>query len=327
MRPSLPIPQCPRPRWILSRFSSRAAHVQGICLAKLSPNGITRPSNGAPNRLSQGVFPSDMRSWMFRRCGIPWNPPTMFHPDLIATVPQMSLNSAHCSLSNPICFRSVRCWRTMIPGKVLANICPILRNCQCKWLWVSTSAPRTCASSSVFPEKFFFYIGRIVSNVLPKSCTTTAYSWLCRDSHPSPRTLWSAVVKSPQFSALGTTVPVRLLQEALAIWVLKQILQFRSFGKWEKILRLPDTTFARGSESNSWEKLEASRCSGTLSSTRFPLNSFSHSGRSRNGSPRTSLSFLFGFSVSAGPRDESPRTSSLILSLLIDAGCCVGDAV
>ena len=37
-----------------------------------------------------------------------------------------------------------------------------------------------------------------------------------------------------------------------------------------------------------------------------------------------SLSFLFGFSVSAGPHDESPRTSSLILSLLIDAECCVG---
>ena len=39
----------------------------------------------------------------------------------------------------------------------------------------------------------------------------------------------------------------------------------------------------------------------------------------------SSLSFLFGFSVSVGPRDESPRTSSLILLLLVDAGCCVGD--
>ena len=33
---------------------------------------------------------------------------------------------------------------------------------------------------------------------------------------------------------------------------------------------------------------------------------------------------LFGFSVSAGPRDESPRTSSLTLSLLVDAACYVG---
>ena len=29
-------------------------------------------------------------------------------------------------------------------------------------------------------------------------------------------------------------------------------------------------------------------------------------------------------SVSAGPCDELPRTSSLILSLLVDAGCSVG---
>ena len=41
---------------------------------------------------------------------------------------------------------------------------------------------------------------------------------------------------------------------------------FRSFGMWVKILCLPDTTFATGSEGNSWEELEASRCSGALSS-------------------------------------------------------------
>ena len=31
------------------------------------PNGITRPLNGSPNRLSQGVFPSVERSWTSRR--------------------------------------------------------------------------------------------------------------------------------------------------------------------------------------------------------------------------------------------------------------------
>ena len=31
------------------------------------------------------------------------------------------------------------------------------------------------------------------------SCTTTAYRWLFRDSQPSLRTLWSAVIKSPKF--------------------------------------------------------------------------------------------------------------------------------
>ena len=32
-----------------------------------APNGITGPLKGIPNRLSHGVFPSDKRSWMFRR--------------------------------------------------------------------------------------------------------------------------------------------------------------------------------------------------------------------------------------------------------------------
>ena len=56
----------------------------------------------------------------------------------------------------------------------------------------------------------------------------------------------------------------------------------------------------------------------------------SHSGSSEcNGCLRTtsSSSFLFLFSVFAGPCDKFPRTSSLILSLLIDAGCCAGVTV
>ena len=95
------------------------------------------------------------------------------------------------------------------------------------------------------------------------------------------------------------------------------------------MLSLPDTTFPRGSENDLREELAgASQCSGTLSSTRFSVNSSNHSGRSRNGFLRTpSLSsFLFGFLISAGARDGSPRTLSmpLVLSLLVDAGCCVG---
>ena len=41
------------------------------------------------------------------------------------------------------------------------------------------------------------------------------------------------VIRSYQvtkFSALGTTVPARLLQEALVVFVFKQISQFGSFG-------------------------------------------------------------------------------------------------
>ena len=37
------------------------------CQSTVAPHGITGPSNGIPNRLSQGIFPSDKRSWIFRR--------------------------------------------------------------------------------------------------------------------------------------------------------------------------------------------------------------------------------------------------------------------
>ena len=43
-----------------------------------------------------------------------------------------------------------------------------------------------------------------------KSCTTTAYRWLFRDSQLSLRTLWSAGIKSPKFTPRGTAPPLRL---------------------------------------------------------------------------------------------------------------------
>ena len=54
---------------------------------------------------------------------IPWNPPTIFHPDLIATTLQMPLLSP--SVSNPICFRSVWCRSPMIPEKIFTGFAKI----------------------------------------------------------------------------------------------------------------------------------------------------------------------------------------------------------
>ena len=113
------------------------------------------------------------------------------------------------------------------------------------------------------------------------------------------RILRSAVIKSPRFSALGPTVPARLLQEALVIFVFKQISQFGSFGKcvWTLCLPEPGSTFARDSTCNSWEELEVSRypssrfprgSEGLRSSTRLSLNSCSRSGKSCNRSLCTS---------------------------------------
>ena len=58
---------------------------------------------------------------------------------------------------------------------------------------------------------------------------TTAYQWLSLDSPPSLRTLWSAVIKSPNFSAWSTASPERLLWGELVILVRKQLSHFRCF--------------------------------------------------------------------------------------------------
>ena len=69
----------------------------------------------------------------------------------------------------------------------------------------------------------FVLPGEDCNHWVAKSCTTTAYRWLLRDSLPSLSILWSAVIKSPKCFALGTAVPARLLQDALVIFVFKQI--------------------------------------------------------------------------------------------------------
>ena len=100
------------------------------------------------------------------------------------------------------------------------------------WITLGYLAPRTVASSLGVPWEVFVLHGYDWIHWVARSCTTTAYRWLFRDSQPSLGTLWSAKIKSPKFSARGTTLPIRLLHGALVILVLWQISQFRSFGMW-----------------------------------------------------------------------------------------------
>ena len=82
-----------------------------------------------------------------------------------------------------------------------------------------------CKLFSVHWEVFFLH-GYDWIHWDAKSCTTTAYRSLLRGSHPSLRTLWSAVIKSPKISARRVAVPVRFLQGALVILVFMQMSQF-----------------------------------------------------------------------------------------------------
>ena len=108
-------------------------------------------------------------------------------------------HSAHCSLSNPICFRSVWCRRTMIPGKIFTGFAKLQGIVSVNDFRLPILAPRTSLGCSGSPEKFFVSHRYNWIHWVAKSCTTTAYRWLFRDSQPSLRTLWSAVIKSPKF--------------------------------------------------------------------------------------------------------------------------------
>ena len=189
------------------------------------PNGII-----GPLKVCQDVFhrasshqTRDLECFADKHSS-PWNLPTTFHLDPIATIQQRCLPLLCALLFQlthlfPICVVST--YNDSM--KDLHKLCQIPRNCQCKW---------TLGKLLSVSWEVFVLHGDDWIHWVAKSCTTVAYRWLFRDSQPSLRTLWSAVIKSPEFSARGMAPPMRLLHGVLMMLVLWQISQFRSFGKW-----------------------------------------------------------------------------------------------
>ena len=148
-----------------------------------------------------------------------------------------------------------------------------------------------------------------------KSCTTTTYRWLFRDSQHSLRTF---VICCNEITKIFCTkygsANASSARGPCDFCPLTDISQFRSLEKWEKTLCLPKSTLlvGVGTKDGSWEELACeSLRSGTPSSTRFSLNSCSHSGISeQNGSHRSNSwsSFLFGFGFLVGLVNGSLRS-------------------
>ena len=165
----------------------------------------------------------------------------------------------------------------------------------------------------MFPEKFVLH-GYAWIHWVTKSCNTTEYQWLFRDSQPSLRTLWSPVIKSPKLCVRGTAPPMSLLHGALGILVLWHISQFRSWGKWVSTLCKPKSALLAsvGSEDGSWQELAwESPCNGISSSTKFSMNSCSHSAMSefnRSLRSRSWSSLYFGFGFLVGLVNKSPHS-------------------
>ena len=219
MRPSSPTPQGLQPERHPSKFPPRtmlyprnnpgktfclnwwidwSVEEKGWCSTS-EPNGMNGPLNGSPKCLSHGVFPSDKRSWMFRR--------EAYH----------SIESAHQFSSRPSCNNTaeVPSFCALLSQQFhlflicvvstyndsrrnLHRLCRIPRNCQRKTT-LGFDSKKFCKLLCVSCEVFVLH-GYDWFHWVAKSCTTTAYRWLFRDSQLSLRTLWSAVIKSPKFS-------------------------------------------------------------------------------------------------------------------------------
>ena len=85
---------------------------KGVIFYHRSNRNNTGPSNGTPNHLSKLILYVSQIVVAFH--GI--RPPFFVQTWLQQHSRRTFFFSVHCSLSNPICFWTVRCWRTMIPG-------------------------------------------------------------------------------------------------------------------------------------------------------------------------------------------------------------------
>ena len=185
------------------------------------------------------------------RCNILWNLPTKFHLDPIATILQRCILFLHALLFQQ-CHLFLICmvWTCNDSKKDLHKLCQVQRNCQCKWLSVSSRVPGTFASFSGFLVKFLF-------------CTdmTGSIGW----PSPAPRLLiddcfeihnfhWDLVICCDQVTKIFCTRYGSAI--ASSLW---QISQFRScLPKSSRLLNV-------GSKDTSWEGLACEfLCSGTL---------------------------------------------------------------
>ena len=132
------------------------------------------------------------------------NPPFFIQARLQQYRRRSSLYSAHCSFCSPIHLRSMRCWKSLLPWWIFKRFV--------KFQWIVI----------VNDFRLFWRLEKF---------SETLFRFLRIYSHPSLRTLWSAVIKSSNWTCLPEALlrQLRLLQRALVILVRKHTSQFRSF--------------------------------------------------------------------------------------------------
>ena len=136
----------------------------------------------------------------------------------------------HSSLSNPICFWSVWCWRTMIPGEIFTSFAESKGIVSINDFRIPIGLQELLQALLCFLRSFCFtWVG-----LWPLSCQIlyhNSVSMIVTRFTFFTENFVMCGYQVTKISALGTTVPARLLQEALVISVSKQKSQFWSFGK------------------------------------------------------------------------------------------------
>ena len=181
-----------------------------------------------------------------------------------------------------------------------------------------------------FSREVFVLHGNDWIHWVAKSCTTTAYRWLFRDSQFSLRTLWSAVIKSPKISARSTAPPMRLLHGTLVILVLWQISQLPSSGMWYKHCAYPIPLLLavlKVFREKNWKRLGVLEHFHPPDRAWTPVAFLTDYATSFLVQPRC-RHFYMGFRfLLVHACDRFPCTSSLVPSPLLDAGYSVGVTV
>ena len=208
------------------------------------------------------------------------------------------LHSAHCSFSDPICFRSVWCRRTMIPGKIFTGFAKFQGIVSVIDFRLPFRLQELLQASLGFLWSFGFARIRLdplggqvlhhdcISTIVSRFTTFTENFVIC---YYQITNIFCARYGSANASSA----------QGLVILVLWQISQFRSLGKWVQTLCLPKSTplVGVGSKDGSWEELACeSLRSGTLSSARLSQFLQPHSGMSEhNRSPPFYRGFIFNW--------------------------------
>ena len=219
------------------------------------------PLNGCSKTSFIGSLPitQEICEYFADRCSIPKNLPTIFFQIWLQQYCRGTFfHSAHCSLSNPICLRSVWCRRTMIPGKIFTSFSRFQGIVSVNDFRLSSRLQELLQVPLCLLRSFCFArmrLGPLGGHVLHRDCISMIVS---RFDNLSLRTLWSAVIKSPKLyssrygsanasSARGPCTYGPLTDLAISVFKGNEYQHF--------VYPNPHVLASIGSKDDSWEEL------------------------------------------------------------------------